>query len=136
MLFRSREVSPPAAVPTVAPREVVTFTLDFSPADARIELDGELLGMRHAEVTRPKDGHRYQLRVSAAGHVPHVEVLTADGNARVERALAVIPAAVEPPGAAPVDLRPPSPSPLRPSQRPRRHLPSQRIDRSFPGAGP
>ena len=80
--------APPALAPaTLLRAEVVTFTLDFSPPEARIELDGELLGLRHAEVTRPKDGRRYQLRVSAPGHAPHVEVLTADGNVRVERAL-------------------------------------------------
>ncbi len=97
-----------APAPAVVPSEQVTFTFDFEPANAEILLDDQRLGAGHAAVTRTRDGHRFQLRVSAPGHEPYTEVVTADSNARISHRLVAMAgtAAVAPHSATPSPARP------------------------------
>ena len=54
---------------------------------AEITLDGVVVGHGHAELLRPRDGHRYQLRLSYPGHGDVTDVLVASTDARVSRVL-------------------------------------------------
>jgi len=77
--------APPAGVAAPVP---VTFRVDVHPPTAEIFLDDVLLGRGHAEVLRPRDGARRQLRLAAPGYATVTEVLVADADARVSRMLA------------------------------------------------
>lgn len=82
-----RTASTPTAPARPAPRDEVTFRIDVDPPTANIFLDGELLAQGHAEVTRPRDGRRYQLRITASGYTQVSEVLEAARDARISRVL-------------------------------------------------
>lgn len=88
----------------------VTFRVDVDPPTAVITLDGVVVGHGHAELLRPRDGRRYQLRLSAPGHAHVSDVLVASADARISRVLAPM----DPP-AAPGLIRtapPPAPTPF------------------------
>lgn len=136
--------SAPAASPALlVPRSSVdgdniTFRIDVDPPTAVITLDGTVVGQGHAELLRPRDGRRYQLRLSAPGHANVSDVLVASADARISRVLGPVGAPAAPPPAlvrtAPTS--PPTPFPtlapaLPPSVRPhdRRH---PVIDRNNP----
>lgn len=65
----------------------VTFSIRVVPAAAVIVLEGEQVGVGTAEVLRVADGRRYQLELRAPGYQSRTEVLTADSDVRIERAL-------------------------------------------------
>ncbi|MBL8602056.1 MAG: protein kinase [Myxococcales bacterium] len=79
--------------------ESVTFRVDVEPPTATIELDGAMLGRGHAEVLKPRDGRRYQLRLAAPDHADVTEVLVASTDARISRVLVALaqPAPSAPP---------------------------------------
>lgn len=83
--------TPPPPAERVATR--VVFSVQATPATATILIDGEVVGTGRAEVVRPKDNERHQLEIRAEGYVPMTEVLVADGDVRVSRALVARPAA-------------------------------------------
>ncbi|MBI5514984.1 MAG: serine/threonine protein kinase [Deltaproteobacteria bacterium] len=67
--------------------ESVTFRIEVEPRSAAIHLDGVLVGYGRAELLRPRDGRRYQLRLSAPEHIDASDVLVATTDARVSRVL-------------------------------------------------
>ncbi|MBI5517939.1 MAG: protein kinase [Deltaproteobacteria bacterium] len=126
--LRAREpsvsVPPPQAPPPPTPppvSEQVTFDLTVEPREARILLDGELLGQGHAAVTRPRGPRSYQGTFTLEGYAPYQFVLQATSDTRVDRALQRLTA----PPRTPRDPRPqntntppptppPAPPPLPP----------------------
>ncbi|MDO9021195.1 MAG: serine/threonine-protein kinase [Deltaproteobacteria bacterium] len=84
----TRGDSAPRPTPTAAPTvvEMVTLTFDFSPQEARIELDGAELGAGHASVEVTRAGV-HTLRVEADGYLPYVDAVRADGDLRISRSL-------------------------------------------------
>jgi serine/threonine-protein kinase len=114
----------PAPPPTrdVAP-DAVTFTLDFSPATARISLDDSVIGAGHASLRVPRDGRSYALRAEAPGFVPFRDVLRASGDAQISRTLEALdggsPARVTAPS-----RRPPPPPAGTPAATPRATSPT------------
>src|SRR5439155_1941225 len=82
---------------------------------AEISLDGVVIGRGTAEVVRPRDGHRYQLRISAPDRAAITEVLAADSDVRVDRVLALL--------TAPPAPQVPPPLPTHPNTTPRRPSP-------------
>ena len=114
----------------------MTFRIDVDPPNASITLDGALVGQGHAEVLRPRDGRRYQLRLSAPGRANVSDVLVASADARVSRVLAPMIALPTAPPSTPrspsVSPPPSAPSPPPPAPHPpgdRRH---PVIDRNNP----
>jgi serine/threonine protein kinase len=92
----TRDAAPdPPPARDVAP-EAVTFTLDFSPATARISLDDSVIGAGHASLRVPRDGRSYALRVEAPGFVPIRDVLRASGDAQISRTLIALDAGAPP----------------------------------------
>ncbi len=137
---RPRPTAPAPVVVPAAPRatdgESVTFRIDVDPPNASITLDGALVGQGHAEVLRPRDGRRYQLRLSAPGRANVSDVLVASADARVSRVLAPMIALPTAPPSTPrspsVSPPPSAPSPPPPAPHPpgdRRH---PVIDRNNP----
>jgi serine/threonine protein kinase len=124
--------APPAGVAAPVP---VTFRVDVHPPTAEIFLDDVLLGRGHAEVLRPRDGARRQLRLAAPGYATVTEVLVADADARVSRMLAPLSrptplARMAPrPGSSAAPDAPTAPTPRRP-EGPSPHRPA--IDRDNP----
>jgi serine/threonine-protein kinase len=93
----------------------ITFRIDVDPPTATIALDGIVVGQGHAELLRPRDGRRYQLRLSAPGHANVSDVLVAGADARISRVLAPLTAPAAEPAAPPVVfVRTPSPPPPTP----------------------
>ena len=87
------------------------------------------------KVTRPRDGRRFQLRLSAPGHAAVTDVLVASADLRVSRVL--VPLAAPPPDLVPrqpprltPQLLPPPQAPPEPP-RPRDHT-HPRIDPTNP----
>jgi hypothetical protein len=133
---RSAPVTPRPAPPAgVAAPVPVTFRVDVHPPTAEIFLDDVLLGRGHAEVLRPRDGARRQLRLAAPGYATVTEVLVADADARVSRMLAPLSrptplARMAPrPGSSAAPDAPTAPTPRRP-EGPSPHRPA--IDRDNP----
>jgi serine/threonine protein kinase len=142
---RRSRLSAPSPAPVAAARapgasvdgDNVTFRIDVDPPTATIALDGTVVGQGHAELLRPRDGRRYQLRLSAPGHANVSDVLVAGADARISRVLAplIAPAAPVPPTvlirtappAAPTPFPSVTPTPARPHDR--RH---PMIDRNNP----
>ncbi len=102
--------TPVAQTPVAAPTPPavnageVLFSIEVEPRSATIRLDGEVIGNGRAEVVRPKDGRRHPLVLEAPGFVTVNEVLSADSDVRIQRALmasqgAPTPAPVAPPTA-------------------------------------
>ena len=123
-----------AAPDAAAPGEVITFRLDVTPATAEITLDGLVVGAGHAEVVRPRDGRRIQLRLAAPGHAAVTDVLVASADLRVSRVLVPLAAPPDlvprqPPRLTPQLLPPPQAPPEPP--RPRDHT-HPRIDPTNP----
>ncbi len=132
----ARPRTPGVAAPVaglVAPAVPVTFRVDVHPPTAEIFLDGTLLGRGHAEVLRPRDGTRHQLRLTAPDHAEVTEVLVADADARVSRMLAPLPPPSPHHGPAPPAPRTP---PTAGAPPPRPHPPTwphrPDIDRTNP----
>ncbi len=93
----------------------ITFRIDVDPPGATIALDGTVVGQGHAELLRPRDGRRYQLRLSAPGHANVTDVLVAGADARISRVLAPLGASPAPSVSPPVLVRtapPPAPTPF------------------------
>jgi serine/threonine-protein kinase len=143
---RARADRPPAPAVLGAPSphrasvdgDNITFRIDVDPPTAVITLDGTVVGQGHAELLRPRDGRRYQLRLSAPGHANVSDVLVASADARISRVLGPAGAPATPPPALvrTTPTPPPTPFPtlapaLAPSGRPhdRRH---PVIDRNNP----
>ncbi len=96
LAMHPRDVDPHAlATSTTAADagESVTLRIDVEPATAEIALDGAVVGHGHAEVLRPRDGRRLQLRLSAQGYATVSDVLVASSDARVSRVLVAMNAA-------------------------------------------
>jgi hypothetical protein len=130
-----------AAAAARAPRvgvdgDNITFRIDVDPAAAIITLDGAAVGQGHAELLRPRDGRRYQLRLSAPGHANVSDVLVANADARISRVLAPLGAPPPPPlvrtapAPAPTPFPAFAPVPLPPARTPDRRHPM--IDRNNP----
>ncbi len=122
---------------TVTDGDNITFRVDVDPPTATIAVDGVVVGQGHAEILRPRDGRRYQLRLSAPGHANVSDVLVAAADARISRVLAPLNGPTPPPpGPTTVIVRQPAPPPtlvpaLVPAGNPhdRRH---PNIDRNNP----
>lgn len=142
-LAATRPVRPLVAGPDARPSrggldgDNITFRIDVDPPTATIALDGTVVGQGHAELLRPRDGRRYQLRLTAPGHANVSDVLVASADARISRVLAPLGAPQVPAVPPPTLVRvapPPPPSAfpvLNPPPRPndRRH---PMIDRNNP----
>jgi serine/threonine-protein kinase len=107
-VWLARHPDPARPSPSVAPApEFITLRVDVEPPVAEIALDGVVVGHGHAEVLRPRDGRRLQLRLSAPGFASVTDVLVSASDARVSRVLVSLappslaaPAAPAAPGAA------------------------------------
>jgi len=127
----TRPAPPPraAAPDAAAPAEGITFRIDVTPATAEITLDGLVVGAGHAEVVRPRDGRRIQLRLAAPGHAAVTDVLVASADLRVSRVL--VPLAAPPP-----DLVPRQPPRLTPQLFPPPQEPPRPRDHTHPRIDP
>jgi serine/threonine-protein kinase len=90
-----------SATTTAPAAETVVFRIRVQPSSAEIALDGTVVGNGVADVTRPRDGRRHQLRLSAPGYATVSEVLVADADTHIDRVLAALPAPPAAPAAPP-----------------------------------
>ncbi len=122
---------PAPAVDASRPLESVTLRVDVEPAIAEITLDGVVVGHGHAEILRPRDDRRLQLRLSAPGYASMSDVLSCSSDARISRVLVSLsapPTKVQPatpPGPTRVTVTspqtPPPPPPPPPPAEPQVH---------------
>jgi serine/threonine-protein kinase len=83
-----------APAPTVTPLSpTVRVTIDSRPAGATVRLDGAQVGVTPLELIRPRDPSPHALRLELDGFVPLDAQLTADGDRRLDLALAEKPKA-------------------------------------------
>ncbi|MFO0653152.1 MAG: protein kinase [Polyangiales bacterium] len=132
---------PPPAVDASRPAETVTLRIDVEPPVAEISLDGVVVGHGHAELLRPRDDRRLQLRLSAPGFAAVSDVLSCSTDARVSRVLVSLTAPTPPPrqnnnarvvGSAPPPPPPPPPPPQQNIDPPVRNHEHPRIDPTNP----
>jgi hypothetical protein len=110
------------AAPEPVPPAVVTVTIQASPPEARLLLDGKPLDGNPFKGTLPRDGAEHALRVEASGHEPLERTL------RLERDITMSLALTREPVATPQVRRPVAPQPqpdpeeMKPKPRPKRPL--------------
>ncbi len=94
----------------------------MEPPVAEIALDGVVVGHGHAELLRPRDDRRLQLRLSAPGFAAVSDVLSCSSDARVSRVLVSLTAPTPPPrqgtNARVAGSAPPQPPPTPPPPPP------------------
>lgn len=115
--------TPPAPPEPIAPA-VVTVTIQASPPEARMLLDGKPLSGNPFKGTLPRDGAEHSLRVEAKGHDALERTLRLERDITMSLSLtrepAVGPQARRP--FAPQQPQEPDPDEMKPKPRPKRPL--------------
>ncbi len=127
---------PASSAPAPRPAATVSIDLRLLPEEAEIRLDGEIVGHGVAHVVRPRDGTRHALHVRASGFEDLDEVITADADSRIDRALrplAVAPVVTAQPAPATPSAIDGHPAPAtRPRAQPAPAVPGARGDVRHP----
>jgi serine/threonine-protein kinase len=114
---------PPAPPEPIAPA-VVTVTIQASPPEARLLLDGKPLSGNPFKGTLPRDGAEHSLRVEAKGHEALERTLRLERDVTMSLALTREPVAGSQARPPFVPRQPPEPDPdeMKPKPRPKRPL--------------
>ncbi len=108
----------------------VVFTVNVTPASARITIDDAYQGVARAAVRKPRDGRRHTLRVEAPGFAPYSDVLRADTDLSLTIQLTAEPVA---PGGATTNITRSNTAPrVDHGASPRQRLGARRIDTELP----
>jgi serine/threonine-protein kinase len=126
----SAAVAPGTPPPTATPVAEVSVTIQATPADARLTLDGHPLAKNPFRAELARDDNEHELRVEAEGYEPVVKTVRLDKDVALTVTLARVATAPAPrgaagakrgPAAAPAPRNDPTPD-MQPKPRGRRPL--------------